>query len=112
MEARELEARISRLLKGCAAAGYFNRKNRQLGATLCIDALLAISSLPEFFNSSSSNIELDEIIMAPWDDEGMLATKSVWAEAIFGRPALVPEIPDMRRHYTNSGFRGQGQMKH
>ncbi|KAG6859304.1 hypothetical protein C0991_000968, partial [Blastosporella zonata] len=59
--ARELEARISRLLKACAAAGYLDRKNRQLRATLCIDALLAISSLPEFFNSSSSNIELDEI---------------------------------------------------
>ncbi|KAG6863591.1 hypothetical protein C0991_004801 [Blastosporella zonata] len=103
--ARELEARISRLLKACAAAGYLDRKNRQLRATLCIDALLAISSLPEFFNSSSSNIELDGIIMAPWDDEGMLATKSVCAEAVLARRALLPEIPDMRRHYTNSGFR-------
>ncbi|KAG6851869.1 hypothetical protein C0991_005374, partial [Blastosporella zonata] len=43
--------------------------------------------------------------MAPWDDEGMLATKSVCAEAVLARRALLPEIPDMRRHYTNSGFR-------
>ncbi|KAG6838967.1 hypothetical protein C0991_006944, partial [Blastosporella zonata] len=42
--------------------------------------------------------------MALWDDKGMLATKSICAEAVFGRRALLPEIPDMRRHYTNSGF--------
>ncbi|KAG6839290.1 hypothetical protein C0991_004103, partial [Blastosporella zonata] len=58
-KAQELEACISRLLKGCTAASYFNQKNQQLGATLCINALLAVSSLLDFFNSLSSNIKLD-----------------------------------------------------
>ncbi|KAG6851682.1 hypothetical protein H0H87_012816, partial [Tephrocybe sp. NHM501043] len=42
--------------------------------------------------------------MASWDDGDMLATKSVCAEAVFGRRALLSEIPKMK-HISGVGFR-------
>ncbi|KAG6829869.1 hypothetical protein H0H92_003213 [Tricholoma furcatifolium] len=103
--AQVLESRIGHLLKSCSAAGHLDRKARQLRATLCVDALLAISSIPEFFNGSSNNIELDEIIGGPWQDDGMLATKALLAEAVFGRRSLLSEIPLMQHRCSNGGFR-------
>ncbi|KAG6918824.1 hypothetical protein DXG01_011227 [Tephrocybe rancida] len=112
-----LEARINRLLKGCSASGYLDRKNRQLRATLCIDALLAILKTTELLSSSyptikrdyksspSHTTELNDIIRARWDDEGILATKSVCAETLFSRRARLYWIFSMRQNHSQSGFR-------
>ncbi|KAG6868808.1 hypothetical protein C0993_010106 [Termitomyces sp. T159_Od127] len=102
---QELEFRTVRLLQGCTMDGHLDPSSRQLRATLCIDALLSFSTFFDSFkrNHSSNAFEFKEYILAPWEDDGTLATKAACAETLFHRRSLLDEIPKISS-YRNADF--------
>ncbi|KAH0583275.1 hypothetical protein H2248_011151 [Termitomyces sp. 'cryptogamus'] len=84
--AKEVEDRILDLLETCteSARNYLDRKSQKRRAMLCMDAMLAMSSLPHFSNrSSSSNAPVDFWIYPSWKDDDVLATQFLCLEATF-----------------------------
>ncbi|KAG6811432.1 hypothetical protein H0H92_007393 [Tricholoma furcatifolium] len=109
--AQDLESRIVHLLKSCIARDPYKYES----IILCIESLLAISSIPGLVNAGAPhNIELNKIVKkyTPWRDSFQhrrLITQAVCLEVLLRRRSLLWQISRMQRH-LNSRFRDLSKM--